>query len=88
MTETTQQQQNEQVSLPLPSEAVGAPLITTVRLGEPSPSSIQPPEVTVTPNEKKTELQWKFAEETHQYVREYIRQADQKAAFSSPALRH
>lgn len=89
MTETTQQQQNEQVSLPLPSEAVGAPLITTVRLGEPSPSSIQPPEVTVTPNEKKTELQWKFAEETHQYVREYIRQADQKAAFffaSSTAL--
>lgn len=81
MTETMQQQQNEQVSLPLPSGAVGAPLVTTVRVGEPSASSIQPPEVTATPNEKKTELQWKFAEETHQYVREYIRQADQKAAF-------
>ena len=27
------------------------------------------------------EAQWKFAEETHKYLREYIRQADQKAAF-------
>ena len=81
MAETTQQQQNEQVSLPLPSGAAGAPLVTAVRLGESSASSIQPPEVTAIPNEKKTELQWKFAEETHQYVREYIRQADQKAAF-------
>jgi hypothetical protein len=81
MIETTQQQQNEQVSPPLPSRAVGEPLVTTVRLGVSSPNSIQPPQVNATPNEKKTELQWKFAEETHQYLREYIRQADQKSAF-------
>jgi hypothetical protein len=30
---------------------------------------------------QETGFQWKFAEETHKYVREYIRLADQKAAF-------
>lgn len=81
MTETTQQRQNEQATLLVPAGTVGEPLVTAVRAGVPSPSSIQPPEVTAEPYDKKTEFQWKFSEETHQYVREYIRQADQKAAF-------
>lgn len=33
------------------------------------------------PHAKYQEIKLKFAEETHQYVREYIRQADQKATF-------
>lgn len=34
-----------------------------------------------TPNQKELEMKLKFGEETHQYVRDYIRLADQKAAF-------
>jgi len=78
MPDNTQQRQNERTSLPLGSE--GVPLVTSLRLGEPTASSIKPPEYPSAQN-KKEEYQWRFAEETHLYVREYIRQADQKAAF-------
>lgn len=46
--------------------------------GVPTPQSIQ-----AVPSEmsKATEIRAKFAEEVHQYVRDFIRQADQKAAF-------
>lgn len=81
MTENTQQRQNEHTALPFPVGAESGPLVTAVRSGEPTPNSIRPPEVEATELNKTTELQWKFAEETHQYVREYIRQADLKAAF-------
>lgn len=77
----TQQQQNEHISLPLPEGSTGRPLVSNVRMGEPSPTGIQPPETSVATNENRGEFQWKFADETHQYVREYIQQADQKAAF-------
>lgn len=81
MTDTTQQRQSNHTVLPIPGGAPAAPLVATVAAGEPTPTSIQPPVVETIELSKTTELYWKFAEETHQYVREYIRQADQKAAF-------
>jgi Family of unknown function (DUF5706) len=81
MTEITQQRQNERATLPFPAGAESGPLVTAVGSGEPTSCSIKPPEIEATEPTKTTELQWKFAEETHQYVREYIRQADLKAAF-------
>ena len=81
MTDTTQQRQSDHTALPVPGGASTAPLMTTVRTGEPTLMSIRPPEVETAEVSKTTELHWKFAEETHQYVREYIRQADQKAVF-------
>ncbi len=81
MTDITQQRQSDHTALPIPGGAPAAPLVATVRAGEPTPTSIQPPAVETIEPSKTTELYWKFAEETHQYVREYIRQADQKAAF-------
>ncbi len=80
MTNPTQHRQNLQTELPLPPSAENAPLVSSVRSGEPSSSSIRSSEAEA-PLTKTTEFQWKFAEETHQYIREYIRQADQKAAF-------
>lgn len=80
MTDNTQQRQNERTSLPVPLGSEGAPLVTSMRSGEPTASSIQPPDYPAS-QDKKEEYQWRFAEETHLYVREYIRQADQKAAF-------
>lgn len=81
MTDITQQRQSDHTALPIPGGASAAPLVAMVKVGEPTPTSIQPPEVEATEPSKTTELYWKFAEETHQYVREYIRQADQKAGF-------
>lgn len=81
MTEITQQRQNEHTVHSFPVEAEPGPLVTAVRSGEPTSNSIRPPEIGTTEPTKITEFQWKFAEETHQYVREYIRQADLKAAF-------
>lgn len=81
MTDITQQRQSDHTAPPLPGGVSAAPLVAMVRVGEPTPTSIQPPAVETTEPSKTTELHWKFAEETHQYVREHIRQADQKAAF-------
>lgn len=81
MTDITQQRQDEHAALPIQGGASAAPLVAMVRAGEPTLTSIQPPAVEATEPSKTRELYWKFAEETHQYVREYIRQADQKAAF-------
>lgn len=81
MTENTQQRQNDHTAPPFPAGTESGPLVTVVQSGEPTANSIRPPELEATEPTKTTELQWKFAEETHQYVREYIRQADLKAAF-------
>ena len=81
MPEITQQRQNEHATPPFPVGAESGPLVTAVRSGEPTSNSIRPPEMEATEPTRTTELQWKFSEETHQYVREYIRQADLKAAF-------
>lgn len=81
MTEITQQRQNEHSALSFSAGVESGPLVTAVRSGEPTPNSIRPPEMEAIEPTKTTEFQWKFAEETHQYVREYIRQADLKAAF-------
>jgi len=81
MTETTQHRQSEQTSQLLSAGVVSAPLMSNVRSGESTPNSIQPPNEDISQTDKKTEFHWKFAEETHQYVRDYIKQADQKAAF-------
>lgn len=60
--------------------------ISSVLLAEPRPvttgvSGITPQEVSIDVKEKEQEIRLKFSEETHQYVREYIRLADQKATF-------
>lgn len=44
-------------------------------------SGIIPQQGAIDDEKKELELRLKFAEETHQYVREYIRLADQKATF-------
>lgn len=80
MIETSEQQQKERASLPLPVGSGGEPLVASAPSGEPLPSSIRPSGVAAH-SEKNTEFEWKFSEETHQYVREYISLADQKAAF-------
>lgn len=46
-----------------------------------STSGIKHLESTKTYQQKELEIRLKFAEETHQYIREYIRLADQKATF-------
>jgi len=81
MTEINQQRQNEHTAPAFPAGAESGPLVAAVRSGEPTSNSIRPPRVEANESTKITELQWEFAEETHQYVREYIRQADLKAAF-------
>ena len=47
--------------------------------------SIKPPSTENRLEDRGVEFQWKYAEETHGYVREYIRLADQKAFFFSAA---
>lgn len=81
MTENTQQLQNGHTALPVPPGIKNTPLIPAVQTGQPTLTSIKPPDTGMSISNKTTEFQWKFSEETHQYVREYIRQADQKAAF-------
>jgi len=81
MPDPVQQKRDEAAVLPVPAGATSAPLVASIRTGEPSPTSIRPPEVEAGQLDKHLELQWKFAEAIHQYVRDYIRQADQKAAF-------
>lgn len=81
MTEDTQQRQKDHTALPVPPGIENSPLVASVRTGEPTPTSIKPPDAETPLLNKKTDYQWKFSEETHQYVREYIRLADQKAAF-------
>lgn len=81
MADPAQKKSSEAGALPVPPSASRAPLVAGVRTGEPSPTSIRPPEGEVTQRDRLLEFHWKFAEETHEYIRDYIRQADQKAAF-------
>lgn len=57
-----------------------APLTSRPPAGE-AAAGITPQESIVQDQKKEQELRLKFSEETHQYVREYIRLADQKATF-------
>jgi hypothetical protein len=50
-------------------------------LGKSDESGIKPQLMMERDAQKEPEIRLKFAEETHQYVREYIRLADQKATF-------
>lgn len=81
MDRQTQKKQNEPNTLPIPDTATAMPLVMDVRTGEPVPTSIKPPESTEAAQSPLIESRWSFAEETHQYIREYIHQADQKAVF-------
>ena len=81
MADPAQKRRGEAGALPVPPSATTAPLVTGVRTGEPGPASIRPPEGERATPDSLLEFHWKFAEETHQYIRDYIRQADQKAAF-------
>ena len=81
MARLTQKSQDEPGALPVPETDAATPLVTGVQTGVPTPTSIKPPEAPEAGPSSLLESQWKFAEETHRYIREYIRQADQKAAF-------
>ena len=63
-----------------PGHFVGRPLSQSVN-DAPTVESIKTASSAIVPDLKEQEIKLKFAEETHQYVRDYIRQADQKATF-------
>ncbi|MDE0838982.1 MAG: DUF5706 domain-containing protein [Kiritimatiellae bacterium] len=81
MNDQTQQSQASTSSLPAVTQGSQAPLVEGLGQGAPTLQSIQPAPVASGDVPKATEIRAKFAEEAHQYVRDYIRQADQKAAF-------
>lgn len=60
---------------------ISAAPLTSRPSTEDAPAGIAPQESIVQDQKKEQELRLKFSEETHQYVREYIRLADQKATF-------
>ena len=68
-------------ALPVPSAAIREALPTPIGGGE-APTDKQQPTPPATPvTDGDAEARERFAETTHQYVREYIRLADQKATF-------
>ena len=81
MATTTQGRKAETPALPVPSDVEITPLIVPLKPGEPEPTSIKPPLIEGEGGERTLEYRWRFAEETHGYIREFIRQADQKAVF-------
>lgn len=81
----TQGRQSDKSSLPVPSDLEREPLVSSIGTEEPGPLSIKPPPIDDMAGDRAVEFQWKYAEETHAYIREYIRQADQKAFFFSAA---
>lgn len=72
---TNSQQSSQQSSLDVP-EGMNAPL-SNAKLGENSVTDVARSE----PNSDNISVSLKMAEEEHQYLREYIRNADQKAIF-------
>ncbi|HQR02859.1 MAG TPA: DUF5706 domain-containing protein [Rhodocyclaceae bacterium] len=80
--EIAQGKKNDSVSLPVPaslSEHPLAPPASGISTVPPSGITHHAGESDV--GQKVDEARAKFSEETHQYIREYIRLADQKAAF-------
>lgn len=63
-----------------PGQVLGRALAHSAN-SAPTGDGIKPALPSVVPDAKEQEIKLKFAEETHQYVRDYIRQADQKATF-------
>ncbi len=81
MVRNMQKKQGEAGALPIPETVAATRPVTGVRAGEPTTKSIKPPEAQEAGSFALIEARWKFADETHKYIREYIRLADQKAGF-------
>ena len=81
MDKNTQNKCGLEGDLPVPETIATLPLVKRVQIGEPTLTSSKLPEYGEAEPISIIEFNWKFAEETHQYVREQIRQADQKAVF-------
>jgi len=78
------QTQDHQSTSGLPLDSIGPASAAPLTPHPPtinSSSGIEQHEAPNPDSKKEQELRLKFAEETHQYVREYIRIADQKATF-------
>lgn len=80
-----QGKRSDKSSLPVPQALESASLVSSIGTEQPGPTSIKPPLTEDGPEDRGVEFQWKYAEETHGYIREYIRLADQKAFFFSAA---
>jgi len=79
-TESSAHQSRSPRGLPVPEELARESLPAPPTSGETSPVAATVPEpLRVSPQDLDHRLQ--FAEQTHQYIREFIRLADQKAAF-------
>jgi hypothetical protein len=63
-----------------PGQVLGGALAHSA-IAAPTLDGIKPALSSAAPDVKEQEIKLKFAEEAHQYVRDYIRQADQKATF-------
>lgn len=81
MDKLTQDKCGAEGDLPVPETIATLPLVTGMRTGEQTLTSSKPSEYGEDEPISIIEFHWKFAEETHQYVREQIRQADQKSVF-------
>lgn len=81
MTSPQDAQSATRIALPVPDDAVRAPLPAPLPAAGPAPAiqGAQPEAVHSNPSDIDKRLA--FAEQAHQYIREYIRLADQKAAF-------
>lgn len=79
MAENTQADQRDSGAAPLPGTERPAPLVTSVPTSRDQSGITQAEEVAPSPEDCESKL--RFSGEIHQYVREYIRQADQKATF-------
>jgi len=81
MAKQSQKKQGDPGTLPVPETGLAAPLVSDIRVGVSTPASIKPPEAQEPEDSAIVGYRWKFAEETHQYLREQIRLSDQKAGF-------
>lgn len=81
MKDDTSQRRITEQGAALPHPESPSPLVSSApRSGEPSSTSLKPPSHGEG-EERPNDLCWKCAESVHNYVREFIRIADQKAAF-------
>ena len=80
MAEQTQSKDSGAPGLPIPEVHLAPPLLPHQEEVPPTATSIMRPGDSPSDSED-TEYRWKFSEETHRYVREYIKMADQKAIF-------
>ena len=80
MTEQTQSNDPGTPGFPIPEVHQAPPLLPAQEQEPPTEMSIMRPGDSLGDSED-TGYRWKFSEETHRYVREYIKMADQKAIF-------